>query len=240
LISNRQGGRRRGRGGGGRSPGAPNSGNRPDNRQRGNAAQLLEKYKGLARDAQMQGDRVQTEYYLQFADHYYRVLNESRARFEEQRRARGDDYGDEEEDGDDALAADGDERDESSDRYERAERNDRYERNDRERGDRDERRPRRERAPQPVAARPDEAGPAAANEEERPRRARGRRRFEANGADHDGGEGGERISADILPPAIGAAPAPVGDEGEAAVEAPAPRRRTRRPRAGDEEIAPAA
>src|SRR5688572_2297285 len=66
------------------------AGNRQDNRQRGNAAQLLEKYKGLARDMQMQGDRVQTEYYLQFADHYYRVLNESRARFEEQRRQRGE------------------------------------------------------------------------------------------------------------------------------------------------------
>ena len=36
----------------------PGAGNRQDNRQRGNAAQLLEKYKGLARDAQMQGDRV--------------------------------------------------------------------------------------------------------------------------------------------------------------------------------------
>ena len=65
-------------------------GNRQDNRQRGNAAQLLEKYKGLARDAQMQGDRVQTEYYLQFADHYYRLLNENRARVEEQRRQRGE------------------------------------------------------------------------------------------------------------------------------------------------------
>ena len=33
---------------------------------------------------QTQGDRVMTEYYLQFADHYFRVLSESRARFEEQ------------------------------------------------------------------------------------------------------------------------------------------------------------
>src|SRR5690606_2268423 len=40
--------------------------------------------KNLARDAQMQGDRVNTEYYLQFADHYFRVLAETRARFEEQ------------------------------------------------------------------------------------------------------------------------------------------------------------
>jgi len=79
-------------------------GNRQDNRQRGNAAQLLEKYKSLARDAQLAGDRVQTEYYLQYADHYFRVLEDSRSRFEEQqaqRRPRHDD-GDEAE-GEDEL-----------------------------------------------------------------------------------------------------------------------------------------
>ena len=81
-------------------------GNRQDNRQRGNAAQLLEKYKGLARDAQMGGDRVQAEYFHQFADHYFRVLNESRARYEEQRRQRGDDSSDDDEDRDDSAHAD--------------------------------------------------------------------------------------------------------------------------------------
>jgi hypothetical protein len=101
LINNRQGGRRRGRGGqrpqgmsGGGGGGG--GGNRQDNRQRGNAAQLLEKYKSMARDAQLGGDRVQTEYYLQFADHYFRVLGETRVRFDEQRRGRED-----EDDGDD-------------------------------------------------------------------------------------------------------------------------------------------
>jgi hypothetical protein len=88
LINNRQAGRRRGRGGqqqrsSGGNPGRQDTGNRIDNRARGNAAQLLEKYKTLARDAQMQGDRVNVEYYLQFADHYFRVLAETRARFEE-------------------------------------------------------------------------------------------------------------------------------------------------------------
>jgi hypothetical protein len=102
LISNRQGGRRRGRGGqrGQNLGGQP--GNRQDNRQRGNAAQLLEKYKSLARDSQLAGDRVQTEYYLQYAEHYHRILGESRARYEEQRRARGEDLDDE--DGDEDLA----------------------------------------------------------------------------------------------------------------------------------------
>jgi hypothetical protein len=106
-MNNRQNGRRRGRGGQqarNGQPGGPDRGNRLDNRARGNAAQLLEKYKNLARDAQMQGDRVNTEYYLQFADHYFRVLNENRARFEEQRPRQQadyrDDFGGEEEGGD--------------------------------------------------------------------------------------------------------------------------------------------
>ncbi len=70
--------------GGGQGPRSDAS-NRVNSRQRGNAHQLHEKYKNLARDAQTQGDRVAAEYYLQFADHYFRVLNEHRARQEEQR-----------------------------------------------------------------------------------------------------------------------------------------------------------
>lgn len=89
INNNRQAGRRRGRGGQQQRPqgnsGARDNGNRIDNRSRGNAAQLLEKYKSLARDAQQAGDRVNTEYYLQFADHYFRVLAETRSRFEENR-----------------------------------------------------------------------------------------------------------------------------------------------------------
>ncbi|MBU3076849.1 DUF4167 domain-containing protein [Sphingomonas sp. XMGL2] len=112
MINNRQNGRRgRGRGngmrpmngGGGGGGGGQDRGNRIDNRARGNANQLHEKYKTLARDSQMQGDRVMTEYYLQFADHYFRVLSETRGRFEEQKRQRGDfqdDYDGEEGDGD--------------------------------------------------------------------------------------------------------------------------------------------
>ena len=126
MINNRQGGRRRGRGGqrGQNVGGQP--GNRQDNRQRGNAAQLLEKYKNLARDSQLAGDRVQTEYYLQYADHYFRVLGESRARFEDQRRQRGDDV--EEDDGEEELVeageerAGGDERQDGSERFNRRDR----------------------------------------------------------------------------------------------------------------------
>jgi len=106
MNNNRQAnGRRRGRGGQRSQGGNPNqgNGNRIDNRARGNAAQLLEKYKNLARDAQMQGDRVNTEYYLQFADHYFRVLSETRSRFEEQNRPQRD----QSQDGDDEYEFDG-------------------------------------------------------------------------------------------------------------------------------------
>ncbi|MFN5630879.1 MAG: DUF4167 domain-containing protein, partial [Sphingomonadales bacterium] len=75
-MNNRQAGRRRGRGNN-RAQSNNRNGydhqNRVDNRARGNAAQMLEKYKKLAQDAQLNGDRVQAEYYHQFADHYFRV-----------------------------------------------------------------------------------------------------------------------------------------------------------------------
>ncbi len=49
----------------------------PDVKVRGNASQLFEKYLVLARDANVHGDRVAAENYLQHADHYYRVLNDN-------------------------------------------------------------------------------------------------------------------------------------------------------------------
>lgn len=138
MINNRQGGRRRGRGGQ-RPPNAGGQpGNRQDTRQRGNAAQLLEKYKNMARDAQLGGDRVQSEYYLQFAEHYYRVLGESRVRFEEQRRQRGDDGGsDSDEDGDEEMLEAADEQTEQQEQHEQQ-----HEQRER-RPQRDHQRPRR-------------------------------------------------------------------------------------------------
>ncbi|WP_243442738.1 DUF4167 domain-containing protein [Pacificimonas flava] len=104
-MRNPQSGRRR-------RSGRSNSGGMPQNqqRQRGNANQLLEKYKNMARDAAQAGERVQAEYYLQFADHYFRVVADMQARKEEQqgakRRGRGgndaDDDDDEDEDDDDS------------------------------------------------------------------------------------------------------------------------------------------
>jgi hypothetical protein len=197
-------------------------GNRQDNRQRGNAAQLLEKYKSLARDAQLGGDRVQTEYYLQYADHYFRVLSESRSRFEDQRPRRDEDSeGDEADDGElieaEAEAESGERpqrRQQGRGRDDRQNRDDRYER------------------------------------QGRPQRGNGRARDDAEdgsspnepGFPHDEGEADERIAFDVLPPAIGADDAVAAPEASADEEEPRPRRRARRPRAddGEADIAPAA
>jgi hypothetical protein len=213
LINNRQGGRRRGRGGQrGQSLGGQ-PGNRQDNRQRGNAAQLLEKYKSMARDAQLAGDRVQTEYYLQYADHYFRVLSESRARFEDQRRQRDDDS--DEDEGEDEMVEAGEEQ--ASD--ERSERRDREDRQDRQ--DRGPRPPRHDREPRRFGR--DEH---AANEGDGQPQSRER----MNGRD-------DSLPLDVLPPAIGADEAVATEE-----EAPRPRRRPRTPRPPetDEDVAPAA
>lgn len=100
-MNNRQSGRRRGR----NNNGSNNNNNRPqsggrggvdqanriDSRARGNGAQMIEKFRNLARDAQLAGDRVQTEYYLQFADHYFRVVSDFRIRQEEKNAQSGQD-----------------------------------------------------------------------------------------------------------------------------------------------------
>ena len=227
MINNRQGGRRRGRGGqrpqniGGRP-----DGNRQDNRQRGNAAQLLEKYKSLARDAQLAGDRVQTEYYLQFADHYFRVLSESRARFEDQRPQRGEDFEDE---GSDDDQFDGEGEGSEEEVQQRPERQDRQDRQERQ-----ERQPRAERSERSERAQRDRPRRYARDENGEDRPNRGDR------AQSDGRENAsvETLPFDALPPAIGITSTPAAEE-EAEER---PRRRTRRPRpASDEgEIAPAA
>ncbi len=149
-------------------------GNSRDNRQRGNAAQLLEKYKSLARDSQLAGDRVQTEYYLQYADHYFRVLEDSRSRFEEQnaqRRPRRDDDEDDLE-GDEEMTADSEGGEEDGETEVRQ-------------------RPNRDRGR--------ERGRDRIERQDRPRegRANGAQR-------EDGSEEEERISLGVLPPAIGA------------------------------------
>jgi hypothetical protein len=243
LINNRQNGRRRGRGGV-RPPNGANNlerGSRLDNRARGNASQLHEKYKTLARDAQMQGDRVMTEYYLQFADHYFRVLSESRARLDEQqqqqqqRRERYDGPDSDEDDGD----GEGDEqprvasvehnraapprhgdRAPEGDRDMRRERQPRPEREPRE-ARRDE-----EQAEAHTARAPRDEAPAEDAEARRPRGRRPRvRKDEADAAAPD-----ERIEIDRLPPALATEPEAKANGTEPAADEPEakPVRRTRR------------
>ena len=163
MINNRQN-RRRGRGG------QRGQGNRQDNRQRGNAVQLLDKYKGLARDAQMSGDRVQAEYYLQFADHYHRVVEEYKAEKEAKQEQRQQ-----------ARQHDGD--------------------------DQQGNKPQADDKPKRSRKKPQDGdAPKADDKPAKPKR---------NGA-KKGDEGDDAITADVLPPAIGA-----DEDGDA----PKPRRR---------------
>jgi len=165
----------------------------------------------MARDAQLAGDRVQTEYYLQFADHYFRVLGESRSRFEEQRRQRGDDM--DEEDGDEefveAAETETGDNDDRSDRQERQERQDRPER-----------------------------GPHPNRRDREPRRFNRDDRAANEGGGEERMNGSEgSLPLDVLPPAIGA---DEGSSDEAPAPRPRRRTRGPRPAEGEDDIAPAA
>ena len=45
-------------------------------RNKGNVTQQYNKYLKLAKDTFSAGDRIQAEYYYQFTDHYYRLMQE--------------------------------------------------------------------------------------------------------------------------------------------------------------------
>lgn len=207
-MNNNRNNRRRGRGN--RNTGGGNQLNRIDSRARGNAPQLLDKYKKLAQDAQHNGDRVQAEYYLQFADHYFRVIADNKARQDEVRSKRGDERGqandDSDEDEDSTRSTrskggkgrprnrrdDGDDRrdGDSGDEGERVSARDDSGRDDSGRDDSDEtakpkRRPRKPRA---------EASESA-NGDAKPRRRKPRRE------DDDSASG--EIDSSVLPPSIG-------------------------------------
>lgn len=81
--NNRNHQQRRGSGGGGGGGGNRNQSfdsNGPEVKVRGSAAQVAEKYVGLARDATSAGDRVAAENYLQHAEHYTRIVNANNER----------------------------------------------------------------------------------------------------------------------------------------------------------------
>lgn len=57
----------------------------PDGKVRGTPQQIIDKYQALARDAQVSGDRVAAENYLQHSEHYSRLLGEAQRQQNEQR-----------------------------------------------------------------------------------------------------------------------------------------------------------
>jgi hypothetical protein len=52
--------------------------NGPNIKIRGSALQIFERYIALAREAATSGDRVAAENFYQYAEHYFRMANESR------------------------------------------------------------------------------------------------------------------------------------------------------------------
>lgn len=233
MSNNRSSNRRRGRGGN-RPQGGGNQLNRIDSRARGNAPQLLEKYKKLAHDASMNGDRVQAEYYLQFADHYFRVMADSRPQRDEQRPRREFDR---EGASDDEEFYGEDDRQERQDRPQQQEQPDRAPRAENDEGDRGQ---------EGAATAGDDENPFVRREPREPRResrnesrgeGRGERQPRGNGRDggrgngRDGGREDRReqesagLDPSILPPAIGIDAAP--SDSENGGEKP---KRTRRPR----------
>jgi hypothetical protein len=204
--NNRNNNRRRGRNN--RGQGGGSQGNRIDSRARGNAPQMLEKYKKMAHDASLNGDRVQTEYYLQFADHYFRVIADTRSQKDEQRPRRDDrerdDFNDDE-----------GEFEETSSRRGRDSR------------DAEESAEGRAGSEGEHASQDDDENPFVA--ESRPRRNTRARNGRANGAAERDEQAPAGLDPASLPPAIGAD----ADSGE---EEARPRRRARKPRdAGDDE-----
>jgi len=195
-MNNRQPGRRgRGRNTNNRPQsnrsGGSDRDNRIDSRARGNAVQMLDKFKKMAQDAQVNGDRVQAEYYHQFADHYFRVNADTIARREEQRIAREEPRSDNRNDNrgngqDDDSDNDGDNgrnrpQQTQPNRQQRDDRNDRNDRDDKAAND----------------------GP----EEKKPVRSRRPRKVENASAHNDASDKNSEsngLDASVLPPAISA------------------------------------
>ena len=61
-----------------------NNGYSSKGRNKGNVTQQYNKYLKLAKDTFSAGDRIQAEYYYQFTDHYYRLMQELGINIEDQ------------------------------------------------------------------------------------------------------------------------------------------------------------
>ncbi len=214
-MNNNRNNRRRGRSNRNQSGGGNSSGsaaNRIDSRARGNAPQLLDKYKKLAQDAHHNGDRVQQEYYLQFADHYFRVIADNKARQDEARAKRDD-----RQSGDDDQDDDRDD-DRHDDRRPNNQQNSNNNRRPRQRRDDRDNRDNRDRNQQGESSNEGsnyepEDNPFVANEApekaaDKPKK-RAPRRKKADQANGDAG-----IDVAALPPAIGGDDSASGDDVE--------------------------
>lgn len=244
--------RRRGRGGNRQqSGGGGQQLNRIDSRARGNAPQMLEKYRKLAHDAHLNGDRVQEEYYLQFADHYFRVIADQRQRQEEVRAPRPERWqeggeGAWREDGEDQQSEDAGEGEyptyDQQQNYQRRERQERYHREESPRETAPAEQPRNEEsAGEADAAAVFEPAENPFVKENRGTRGLRPRREDRSGrpprqdlGERDRGEFAEAPSLGLdpasLPPAISAGREAGGEDDEAAEASPRPVRRARRPR----------
>lgn len=225
MNNNRGNNRRRSRGNNNRSQSGSQL-NRIDSRARGNAPQMLDKYRKLAQDASLNGDRVQAEYYLQFADHYFRVIADSRSPKDEYR-PRGERDGE------------GGEDEGDFDRGNRRPYEDRYDQPEDSAG---EQQPAREASGEfePTEnpfTRDNRQQRSRPRDDRKPRRPR----------DEERGSQGNRAPAEsesidaavlppaILPPAINPSESEGGQDAPAEAEAPKPRRRTRKAKADDGE-----
>ncbi|MHA6332597.1 DUF4167 domain-containing protein [Qipengyuania sp. CAU 1752] len=232
MNNNRNNNRRRGRGNRNQGgSGGGNSGNRIDSRARGNAPQLLDKYKKLAQDAQHNGDRVQMEYYLQFADHYFRVIADNKARQDEARvkrdpeRGSGQDDDDSDDDGEDNR---------QPRRNTRSRRNENDDRGDDQQDNRRKpaRRPRNESRDDDRDGNVDRNAGDSSDEtgdhDERPKRKVRKPRAAAPNGKSEGARGAEgEIDASVLPPSI------AGDDQSSPEVAEKKPRRRRKPDGDD-------
>ncbi|MBX3428892.1 MAG: DUF4167 domain-containing protein [Hyphomonadaceae bacterium] len=90
--------------------------NGPEIKFRGTASHIHERYLALARDAQSSGDRVLSEAYLQYADHYFRLVRSMQPATPVQQPQQN--LNDGEFEGDEEVAAEGDGSEESEVRAE--------------------------------------------------------------------------------------------------------------------------